>query len=117
MPVKYTQAGLVVHSNGTKEIVVMGGISSSATQILDLDKLTWTMGGNFSDGKLYAGSSIPYGNTFLVVGGYIAGPGEQNSIWEYEVDTGNWKKLDQEMMTERSNFAATLVHQNSYKCY
>ena len=112
MAVAVTQAGLVVHSNGTKEIVVVAGLVSNATQILDIDTLTWRMGGDFPGGSLYDGSSIPYGNTFLVVGGYISGPGYQKSIWEYEVDTGNWKKLDQVMMIARETFAATLVPQN-----
>lgn len=68
------QAGLVKYSNGSRQLIVVGTYNEDVCYGLDLDSLEWT---NMTaiGADTYNGAVVPYGNTFLLVGGAEFGRG------------------------------------------
>jgi hypothetical protein len=118
LPALHSQAGLVIHSDGRAEVVVAAGWATNATQVFSVDTQTWRLGSDFPAGTLGGGSSVPYGDTFLVVGGSINGAfgPVQDTIFMYEVETGQWVSLPQRMSVARVEFAAFLVPDDFVSC-
>ena len=108
-------AGLVTHANGSVEVVVITAYSTSKTQILNLGTLVWRYGPHDFPFPLGYAASVPYGNTFIVIGGYN-GSIDQDAIYQYEVDTGDWLLLPQHLATARRVFAATMVPDDLIHC-
>ena len=54
------------------------------------------------------GAVVPYGNTFLVVGGHD-GSDSLDSIYYYEVDTESWSELDATLSSPSNQLEATEV--------
>ena len=100
--------GLVTHSNGSREVVVTSGYYSStgpATEILNLDTMTWRDGPQFPEYQTYWATSLPYGNSFLAIGGVSIGYGRRNEIWHFNPDSYTWDIVSA-MTQERELLAA-----------
>ncbi|CAM6054068.1 unnamed protein product [Sphagnum tenellum] len=116
LPVQRVQAGLITHPDGRLEIVVAAGSATNRTQIFSFDTYTWRLGPDFPTGRVYGGSSVPYGDTFLVVGGYVVGGSYQSSIYSYHIETGSWLKMPQELAIARQLSAAFFVPDDYVNC-
>jgi len=104
------QAGLV----GGKEVVVVAGASTDATQVFDLDSNTWRRVNSFN-GSLYGGASVPFRDNFLVVGGRIQSLA-QRSVFTYDTVEESWLQLPQQLETVRDAFAAFLTPFDLIRC-
>src|SRR5208282_914983 len=103
------QAGIVKHPDGKMEIIVAAGRDTSATQIFSFETQTWRFGPEFPGGRLEGGASVPYEDTFVIVGGSIFGTDYKRSIYVYVIETGSWSMLPQELSIARPLFAAFFV--------
>ncbi|CAM6055106.1 unnamed protein product [Sphagnum tenellum] len=74
-------------------------------------------GSDFPAEELYNGASVPYGNTFLVVGG-VKGQADvlQNSIFIYQVEVRGWIQLPQRLGVARNWHAAIFVPEDFISC-
>ncbi len=65
------QAGLVTYPDGTQGILVAGDRNSYDTSVefLNLETLIWEPRQSLPE-TVFAGASVPYQDSFLVVGGY-----------------------------------------------
>ena len=114
--------GAVLYPDGSTKLVVAGGRipstvdSISATEILDLDTLQWTTGqklpGNL---EIYAGSSVPYQNTFLIVGGQGHSMNHK-TIFEWDPNTNGWITRTEQLTTARFRAPAFLVPDDAVDC-
>ena len=66
----------------------------------------------------WGGSSIQYGNTFVIVGGDERNGTDQykSSVIKFDTDTRSWMDLPQVLATGRSEFAAFLVPDWFVRC-
>ncbi len=103
-------AGLVEKASGAQEIVVTGGYENPRlTEILNLDTLEWREGPAFP-AFISNGASVPYGKTFLAVGGLIqGGGGNSNNIYSFDPDAEEWVEISRVMTLEREWFAPVVV--------
>ena len=107
---------MVQLSNGRKKLIVTGGDSDpsssttfiSSTEILDLTTMQWTWGVSLPN-PFVAATSVPYKNTFLVVGGSYTTGVDYNTIYEYDPNTDNWFTRAETLTAGRSYAAAFLV--------
>ena len=77
--------GRVVRADGEVEIVIIGGDKDSSSQIFNLNSMSWR-DGNDLDIELWSGASVPYGDTFLLVGGFSEpARREVDTIYKYDV--------------------------------
>ena len=108
--------GLVTHSNGTKEIVITSShdsVTLEKTEILNLDTMTWRAGPPLpTDDHTFDGSSLPYGNSFLAIGGYSLDYDQSNEIWYFNPDSYTWE-LMATMAEEREHPTAILLPDNA----
>ena len=86
-----------------------------STEILDLDTMQWSAGPNLP-GPRYDAASVPYKNTFLVVGGKDGGHAVQDTIFEFDPETGDWITRIEQMTLKRSLFAAFMVPDYAVNC-
>ena len=111
MPIerRFCQAGLVTYPDGTKGIIAAGGYyTEKSVDFLDLDTLIWEPRPRMPI-NIYIGVSVPYQDSFLIVGGYSSdGPNYLDTIYYYNPMTDEFELLGQ-MMDERETFAAFLV--------
>ena len=104
-------------------MIVTGGTDSEAdgwnylksTQILDLKSLQWTSGPDLPLIGAF-GVAVPYKNTFLVVGGKDSGHAVQDTIFEFDPETGDWITRIEQMTLKRSLFAAFMVPDYAVNC-
>ncbi len=62
--------------------------------------------------KLARATVVPYGESFLLVGGYV--DGSVASIYRYEPEDGSWELLSGEMSARRYWTAAVMVQKESF---
>jgi N-acetylneuraminic acid mutarotase len=111
-----TQAGLVTLADGTKEVIVVAGDGVVATQIFSLDTQTWRLGPDFPGGELVLGSSVQYGDTFLIVGGFAVAGEWLDTIYVYDAEAESWELTDETLAVPRFYFAALLVPDDYVTC-
>ena len=112
-------SGLVTFQNGTKIVILAGGANSNSAEAFDLQGEKWISGipDLPVEFELYDGCSVPFEDTFLIVGGYKAtGPYYQKSIIAFDQAEMNWKTLDEELDVPRSEFASFLVPEDYVTC-
>ena len=91
-----------------EEIVVAGGSGSKTSEIFNIATNEWRQGPDLPiNGDLCCTSSVQYGNSFLIVGGFNGGV--QDSILRYDSSNHKWVTLPQKLDTGRDNFAAFLI--------
>ena len=99
------QAGLVTYPNKTQAVVVAGGIDSNDSEIWFLDETSFKSGPLLPQG-MERGASVPFGNSFLIVGAYEGGTDE---IYTYDVTSEEFVLLPQKLVTPRETLAAFMV--------
>ena len=107
--------GLVTFLNGSQEIVMTTGYELStgtSTEILNLDTMLWRAGPEFpTTNRTFYGTSLPYGHSFLAIGGYTIDAGIRDEIWFFNPDSYEWE-LIATMEQDRELFAAIALPDN-----
>ena len=116
-PRSHVQAGLVKYSDGSEHIVVAGGYDGSfysdVTEIFHLQTQTWSTGDNLPV-EIRDGASVPFEDSFLIVGGYSSnGGGYLDTIHYFNPLLQKWETRDETMKDGRYLLAAFMVP-NSY---
>lgn len=108
------QAGLVTFPNGTKMVVVAGGVKENYCYGLDLDSMTWIGLPQLPIRVAYA-QAVQSESSFYVVGGVSLGA-SLDSIFEFDVNQGIWRELPQKLSVPRHDTAAVLVPHGVIGC-
>ena len=110
------QAGVVTYPNGQKKLVVAGGDSDPSTSILDLETLTYYPGPNLPY-DIYTGSSVAFGNTFLIVGGYSRYESDYlDTIFEFDPSNEVWIERVEKIQRGDAAMTAFMVPENYIEC-
>ena len=64
--------------------------------------------------SIYYAASVPYDNSFLLIGGYGSGTGDLADIYKYNPDNDEWTMLESELKTPRYRHVALLVPQSIF---
>ena len=113
----FTQAGLVTFENGTKLVIVAGSYDGKTAEAFDLHQEKWTsaipdLPVSF---QLNEASSLPFGDSFIMVGGRID-DGAQKKIITYDTTKENWTVMEEETDVERFAFVAFFVPDDYVTC-
>ena len=108
---------MVEFPDGKRKLVVTGTPYVSTTEILDLDTLQWTDGPGLPFPWAYT-ASVPYKNTFLVIGGLGTHSGTVYStdIYEFDPVNMNWITRSETLTQGRHSHAAFLVPDDVVNC-
>ena len=114
-------SGLVQYPGGIQKLVVTAGFSYGtaaqlvSTEIFNLNTYQWevTLGPNLPR-QVEKGVSVPFQNTFLVVGGYDS-PTYLTTIYQYDPNTEDWITRD-ETILPREVFTAFLIPDDIVTC-
>ncbi len=100
--------GLVSERGAPKRVVVAGGRGSGGitdkVEVLDLSTLTWSTGPPLPIKNHYM-TSLPYRNTFYLLGGHI-GSKLIDPIYRCEPETGHWTLLPYRLSATSYDFPA-----------
>ena len=108
--------GGIVYPNGEEAVVVAGGRDLNTVEIFFPSSMEWREGPDLpASDRWDAGMSVPFGNTFLIVGGEADGD-ISDRIIKYDVDNDDWIELPQTLTTARADGAAFLVPDNYVTC-
>jgi len=109
--------GLVTKPDGRKQIVLTGGNAlPERSYIYDLTDGEWTRGPNFPPAIAH-GSSAPFGNSFVTLGGFQESSGDQmDEIWTFDVNSEEWVKLPQTLSLDREYTSAVPVPVGFISC-
>ena len=86
-------AGLVTYANGSQIVILAGGYHTRTAEAFSLQEENWFFIPDLPiwGYELYDGSFVPFGDTFLIVGGEDYGSGGvQNSIIQFDPFIDNW---------------------------
>ena len=120
----YIIPGAVEYPDGKMKVVVTGGMDQHwsqlyTTQILDLESNVWTRE-DYQYVVMSEGVSVPYKNTFLIVGGrFYDGTTTtyQLNIVEFDpTDPGLWIQRTEQLTLSRFWHTALLVPDNAVDC-
>ena len=107
------QAGLVTYPDGTTGILVAGGFYDSSAEFLDIDRMQiWEPRASLPT-YIAAGASVPYQDSFLIVGGWDNGG--IDTIYYYNPAIDNWDLLDN-LDDSRDGMAAFMVPDEYANC-
>ena len=117
------QCGVITTVSGTKKFVIAGGkvevdwdyYHVDTVEIIDLDTNTWVNGPSMPV-MLTDATSVPFGDTFLAVGGLDEDGVEQKSIYEYSPFDGEWIKRPEELKHARSNPGVSMSTTEYVQC-
>ena len=108
--------------DGSRYIIVTGGsggVELNSTEVLNLDDTQqgWVRGPDLPT-TLYLGASVPFGDTFLIVGGRdkIVHSMEMDTIFQFDGESFNWIQREEKLVMPRYGFAAFLVPQQVARC-
>ncbi len=111
-----SQAGLITDQNGNKGILAAGGDEVSSVEYLDLQTLIWEPRANLPY-DISDGASVPYQDSFLIVGGFSSNSGIYlDSIQYYNPNLDRWEMLPQSLGIERNYPTAFLVPDSYANC-
>ena len=109
------QAGFVTYPNGDKGILVAGGYNGeTSAEFLNLDTLIWEPRPSLPV-DIYWGASVPFQDSFLIVGGLSETEGTLDTIYYYNPITDQWDLL-RTMNCKRDQMAAFLVPDSYSNC-
>ena len=109
-------AGILKYGNGSFELVVTGGERSKLTYIYSFHNDEWRDGPELPVFfELEDAISVPYGDSFLLVGGLDSSV-FRTSIIKYDIDTQNWETLPQTLTLGRFSHAAFLIPDDTVEC-
>ena len=111
------QAGLVIDQNGKKGILVAGGEGQASSEFLDLETLIWEPRANLPY-QISNGGSVPYQNSFLIVGGYstLLPDPFLNTIYYYNPDDDQWEQLPYTLEDRKDYPTAFMVPDDFANC-
>ena len=97
-----------------------GGRGNSFVGFLDLEKMIlpeWEPRALLPK-EIYQGASVPYQDSFLIVGGYNQEIEDDylDSIYYYNPITDNWDEFDEKLTYKRRYFTAFLVPDSFANC-
>ena len=109
-PVSKPYAGLAIYPDSSRKIIIAGGYPSvDYSQTYDLDTGVWLPGPLLPTDKKYAGESVPFGDTFLILGGKDASSSMTSSIHEFDSATETWILRNEYMDKVNAYFTAFWV--------
>ena len=75
--------GVATNRDGKRHIVVGGGHGgNTAFESLDMETLEWSVEKPFAFSSFtYATTVVPYGRSFLIIGGYFNGEDSKDIYW------------------------------------
>ena len=118
-----SNCGLATKSNGERMIVIAGGRTTgfeSAVQIYDIAAGTWRMSENPLPHPLMFGSTVPFGDTFLIVGGsvdvYETGLPPSDEVLQFNPNEETWTVREERLGCGRYGHFAAFVDYNRYGC-
>ncbi len=94
-----------------------GGIDNNYVGFLDLNTLTWEPKAGMPK-EIYLGASVPYQDSFLIVGGYnkFSQDDYLSSIYYYDPINDEWDRLMERLTYKRREFAAFLIPDSYANC-
>ena len=109
--------GLIQSNNSGPEIVVAGGSQVGLlVEILSLSTMEWREGPNLPKDIEFP-ASVPFGNSFLIIGGSNTGEyGFYDSIYEYGVEGGNWIERPEKLSQAKYDLTAVMLDTNDVNC-
>lgn len=117
----YAYVGLTKYPNGDMKVLVAGGFSDSTSFLTSVEVLNvkdstagWTEGTDLPVG-IQIGASVPFKNTFLIVGGGFDG-GYSDLIYEYEAETDKWITRQERLNKGREKIAAFWIPDEIARC-
>lgn len=89
-----------------RKVVVTGGVDAGqlyldSTEIFDLVDMSWSAGAPLPQ-PIHSAAAVPYGNTFLLVGGNTGDAADLETILEYDDANGAWPPKDAKLGTARN---------------
>ena len=109
----------LVRDNSTHEPMIAAFVQqdSTYTALLDLNTLEWTEGDKLPAQRGYS-SVVPYGNSFLVIGGRSSNSwgNVTNTIFYLNEESIMWEEMDFRMQSNRAVFFATVFEDDSFDC-
>ena len=117
MPREDCLAGFVIYPDGSRGILVAGDEYARKVEFLDLDTLTWEPK-QYLPIDINKGVSVPYKDSFLIVGGFSSDVSEYlDTVYYYNPTLDQWELMNQRMTRGREYFAAFLVPDYYAGCY
>ena len=101
------QAGLVTLKNGTRAVVVAGGVDERTTEFFNLDTKIWSFGPDLPY-DINQGASVQVDDTFLIAGGKTGSNYLENLI-KFDTESESWIEMSQKLPIGRIRAAAFLV--------
>ncbi len=109
-----SHAGFVTFPNGANGVLISGG-GDSSSYFLDLDTLIWQPKSSLPL-AIYIGASVPYLDSFLIVGGHIDGQtSDLNTIYYYNPSVDDWEVIGT-MSIGRRALTAFMVPESFANC-
>lgn len=110
------QAGLVQYPDGSKGILVSGGLGRTTSEFLDLQTLTWLPKADLPI-DIMDGASVGYGDSFIIVGGYYySGFTDIDEIHYYNAELDVWEEMYQKLDYETSELTSFTVPDEYANC-
>ena len=113
-PLPQPKSELVTYPDGSKGILVTGGLNDPSTFFLNLDTLIWEPKANLPF-DLMSAPSVPYKDSFLIPGGNSSSE-LMDTILFYNTEFDQWEVLDQRLNVARDRFPAFLVPDEIANC-
>ena len=115
-------AGFVTYPNGDKGILVAGGVEGegtdglTSTDFLNLETLIWVPKQSLPFDIRY-GASVPFQDSFLIVGGFSIGEleGYLQTVYYYDPNLDQWILIER-MDFARERFTAFMVPDSFANC-
>ena len=109
--------GLAIASSGEMSIVVAGGdFGSVLVYIYDLTEETWREALNPLPFDLWLSSVVPFGDTFLAVGGLRADGQRDDRILEYQPDDESWIVREERLSEPKSEMSVLFISEDKVSC-
>ena len=109
---EWSHAGLVKFKNGPEVVMVAAGDHTNTVEIFNLGTWEWSYHTSWTEYRA-GGMSVPYGDTFLVVGGEISSGDYSTEILWFNLDTEAWETRP-EVVPSQTAYSAAFFVPNSY---
>ncbi len=86
------QAGFVTYPDGTNGVLVAGGNYERRAEFLNLETLVWVPKADLPV-DIHLGASVPYQDSFLIVGGIKVSSTYLDSVYYYNPNSDIWELI------------------------
>ena len=113
------QAGLATDESGMQRVVATGGRNGDVTTyLLDVAGTGLWLPGPDLPHEIYGGASVPFGDAFLVAGGYGASTGGYlDTVYAFDASADVWRLEDAALAEGRTMLAAFTVPETYVACH